>query len=405
MFVFCHFKNPLALSFLICLLLAFNSIMPLLAVDNQLATASDPRFAGSLCLIPLFHFLFVIIAQKSDAKSVLTSLFQAGLMMLSFTMRSPAIVYLYLIVFWCVSKLVLQLKQQTNRISFVGTLSILWPAVMIFAQLGAIQVYRAERLNPYYFEQNTRGQHVFYHNIIMGLAVHPKLAQKYLLSISDFSVLDAVSIYADQHGQREALRQVFPQGRPLKYLDLDLGQIGYNVPAPTNYAETDRLAGLLLKDLLERNDSMDFVELVVFYKPRMIIRTFFWATGYGEVDIRDIGLMEHGLVAPAKRESSGLYLRLFRADNILGWIFTLVLFLLIIIKERKETLRHSIIIPIFGVATLLLITLVPALLTIPILYVLGDSFIIFVACVYILSLIGATMMVNILTRRMCRSSA
>jgi hypothetical protein len=380
LFLICHHKNILALLALVFALLGFNAIISVLTLDNQFWTVTEPRFAGSLCLIPLMHFLFLVLKPRLDGVSLCTFIGQVMIMIFAIHIRITSVTAILVIFGVCFVSLFIRFfrSRPSGPIQSIRAgLELVWPGLATLGILLALFIYRAHTLNPYYLREGTQF-HVIFHSILAGLSVHPDLAQKYHLAISD-TIVERVWDYAERHS----------------LIDEEIRTFGFRptsseqVTAPRNYREYEKLAKGLVVEIITTESPWRFVELMVWHKPLMLANTYFWVAGISDIAPEKIGLQEHRLMSASERVKTNSYFRLLRMDNVAIWLAALGLVLIASGYYKLQKMIWDWVKVLAGLSAIFLVSLTPAVLTFPSIYVVGDSLIIFACCAYAVLALGA----------------
>jgi len=169
-------------------------------------------------------------------------------------------------------------------------LSAIWPAATTLAILATYMVYQNNVFPQEYFSRNVRTK-VGWHNVLMGFALHPGMAEWYGLRIDDQSIVDYVKKKAGQDPSL-ARDEIFwgPKDKP--------------DGAVKNFREYDRLCRMAVLGLVTAH-PWQTLKLFVWYKPRLLVRSFEYAVVRLPRDLRYYELHDQApsLLTPRDREA------------------------------------------------------------------------------------------------------
>jgi hypothetical protein len=145
----------------------FNQFMP---------TFPGFRHGSTLCLIPMWHFGFLIIDKRRPTWLLiaLTSV-QLAVLILAIRIRSSAIwAVIFLIALTAITIVKASRPRARSGMQWVQII-YWWPAVMVTAGLLANQAYMAVKIHPVYWTDDVLPSHGLWHSAYLGFGWAPEL--------------------------------------------------------------------------------------------------------------------------------------------------------------------------------------------------------------------------------------
>lgn len=223
-----------------------------------------------------------------------------------------------------------------------------WVIALMVVGLAGLKAHQTLNYDSRYHGTSVP-QHVLWHNIGIGFAVHPGLAEKYNLSIADGCLLELIQKRLEARNERDAFDGIV-YGRPGEKLAK-----WQWIAAPQVYEEEAR--GVVFD--LVRDHPWETLTLFLYHKPCLALRSLAWSTGLIRQSTRHLMLDTAGVLAePDVASQRALRVRFLD----LCWLA--VLFAAICAMGRislRELARHGCVLLLFLAGSML-----PTLLTYPI---------------------------------------
>jgi len=255
-------------------------------VTRELYSVTNPRAMGSLSIIALLHLsLSTLRGQRLTVGTVAGLTFQAALIVLVLSMRTAETWQIVALV--AVTALVAM--RRGLRPSGVSTFA---PAGIVLAIVAVFAVYQTVAYPQEYFSRNLRGK-MFWHNVLIGFAVHPGIAEWYQLRLDDASVATLIRRRA-AHDSTVSLTELFerpgenPNGFPVK-----------------NFREYERLCRRTVFAIVAAH-PWQTLKLFVWHKPVLLVRSLAYSAGRETHDLDYYYLRDQAISLPAYRERNDL---------------------------------------------------------------------------------------------------
>jgi len=149
----------------------------------QIAATINMRFIPILCIIPIFH-LSIIFLEKNifTLRNVLTTSLQLFFLIFLCFIRGTAMTgFIFLILFYSIWILKIGIKNfpeyKSNIFSMISAILLF---VIIF-NIGQLTV-KKNLAEKYYSDENATTRHVFWSSLFSGIAISPKIHEKYVCS-------------------------------------------------------------------------------------------------------------------------------------------------------------------------------------------------------------------------------
>ena len=357
-----YFTEPIALGLLTSVLLAIYAFEFVLTESSQLWTAIDVRFMGVLVIVPCLHLCLAVYAQNWSSRRAIAAAAQSVMMAALYQIRSSsgwALLCAVLIGAFAAGSAL------AHRRSPRAALRAVVPGLIALAAFLAItELERAHLANR--FRTEVPAEHLFWHSIHVGFAVHPDLARDYGLSFDDLPAHRQVFQYLTKTGDKQAVKAVF--GGDGSMFDYDaINWRSYEIAA----------RGAVMQ--IVRDHPKQFAETFLYYKPIMFMKTLFWAAGYYRGPVEVLAMSPTWLKTDVDRRQADAYLRFFRPLAVA--LYSMAVICMIAGEPTTSTagaLRHGtlVLVAMFAAA------LVPAFLVYPAFHWLGDTLVVFWTLIY-----------------------
>lgn len=248
-------NNDSQLIFLPIFLLSLYSMTRVLPITQELFSFHNPRVFGSLAVIPVMHLCFLMIKKQQPTKAnIIGVLVQVIIIVEVIHVRSTEIWVFFTLLLIATNLLFKKIKNAYA----------LWPLILLTIGLLTLNFYQRATYSPEYFE--TKGQyHVVWHNIGIGLSLHPRIADEYNLAVDDLPMVNLVKKQARILGGNKLVEDIFGQ-------NTNVHGIASNLQL---YESTARQ---LVFEIV-KNHPKDILELQFWYKPKVFIKNVLWAAG------------------------------------------------------------------------------------------------------------------------------
>lgn len=333
--------------------------MPALTLTGELHSFTNPRLFELLALIPFAHIAFAIIDRAAFRWSRLIALSVQVLIVIECVhVRCTATWVVLAATLLLLARLAIAYRVGGNGWWRAGSplraeLNGTWIVALLLAGMGGLKLYQYAVYDPAY--RTTYLEHrVVWHNMGIGFALNPALAERLHLQVNDCSWAGHVGSRAlAKHGQARYEQIWGKPGTPF--------HVGEMVKDFQAYEEESRAAVL---EVFWRH-PVRAVLCYVYYKPALALRTFAWAFGLCANDVEALHLYNQSVSLPEpeviEREN-----RHVRLGELLGLGVALALGCLGL-GIGTPALRA--VCGLFALATAG--SLIPAAMTYPVLHVMG----------------------------------
>jgi hypothetical protein len=363
LFAVAFFRSPAKMALLVLWTGSLYATVHVIGIDDQFANLHEPRFFDILSFLPLLHLLLVGLEGRFTPQVALTALAQVVLLVFVYHVRATAGWQIVCLVAWCPVACWLLARRRVSTAPVVGgwfraALLACWPISLVLLGLGGLHAYKHTMYHPRYF-QDIGSEHVFWHNTVMGLSLHPRLAQTYQIDIDDEKIMEATERYLREDGQEVRRQAIFCRKDYARDPCAPLASIDW-----------------VTYDLAVRDMFLDAcrkfpVEVAVthlFYKPMLLVKQFCWAIGLDPPDVVAAARRRgHTLAAPEVRRARRLYYNPFRLRHLFAVLACLLLAGTALVQEGRSLLLVSTFVFAFS--------LLPVLVVYPLLHVLGTVFV------------------------------
>lgn len=295
-FVLTFRRQPARLAALCVLLLAIHAGIFALPLTTELYSIHNPRSFGIVSLVPLLHLAFAMIdRQRASPAGIAAAAIQAGIVTFSIHVRSTE-------AWQVIAVLGVAAAVYVRGTRGIAGIRRLWPAAVLIAAVGALEIYQRAAFETVYATTHIRHR-IFWHNVGIGFALNPVLAEKYALTVDDFPMIQLVRRHLVETGRAAEIDELF---RPA-------GQEQYHYYGITkDFVHYERVAREIVLSIVWNNPGLALKTFVVD-KPRVLMRQFAWAAGYGGYSPNDLYLTGQALAlaTPSTRAANGIYLAPF----------------------------------------------------------------------------------------------
>ena len=253
-------------------------------ITKELYSFTNPRAIGSLSLIPLVHLSLATLRRERLTGVAITQLaVQAAMIVVVVTMRTAEEWQAFALA--GVAVLALAAAGASWRWSQLAPIGLTVAGLTAF---GAYQVYAYP---PDYFSRNLRNKLVW-HNVLIGFALHPGIADWYELRVDDRSVVNLIERRASGDPRLANANIFWTPGEAPDGIVKD-------------FREYERLARDATWYIVTAH-PWQMLKLFVWYKPRMLFRSFQYAVGVGPDDLHYYELQDQAvsLFTPQERAAN-----------------------------------------------------------------------------------------------------
>ena len=248
---------------------AFYVLVAALPVTKEVYSVTNPRAIGSLSFLPLLHLAVLTIRRVPISR-----------------WHVPELIWLSLVMAWVVSMRTSELWQTIALVACLlvawlrpaaGSRRAWWPVAAVVAALAGQSAYQAAAYPSGYFTSNLSTK-IFWHNVLIGMSLHPELARQYRLDVSDTSVF----LYIKELASRDTTA--------------DPASIFWSASEqPDGMVKDFRAYDRLCRQTVLRIAASHPVEtatLLLWYKPRQFVRSLQYAAGDVRHDLAYYSLVD-----------------------------------------------------------------------------------------------------------------
>ncbi len=234
--------------------------------DVQVNNIYEGRVFGVLSLAAYLHLVLATWQKKSENNlaDFLGLAFQAGVILFGIHVRSSVVWQAGGVVLSAAAALLLrriikrgsakQTPGAQKRSGFAfSSMVMLLPALLLIFGLVGLNIYNSFSYDPWYRENGGNG-HIFWHNVGIGLWLHPRLSEEFSLHGQDDDMQNMVNQYRAANGKAPIINR---KDDPLAY-DADARQV---------------VLGIF------RSRPRQALELFLYYKPLQFYRQTLLAAG------------------------------------------------------------------------------------------------------------------------------
>jgi len=278
-----------------------------LPLTAELGSIHNPRAFGVVSLVAVLDLSFALMyRQPLTAARLCRVILQAALIVFSVHVRGTELWQVVAIAgvgAWCFVR---------DR----SSLASLWPCtvlVVVLAGLGVCQRLAADRV----YRETQLDHRVVWHNIGIGFAVNPNLAEKYSLYLDDLPMIKLIHRYLLARNRESEIDLLFRTPGHEEYLFLGITKDFYRY---------ERVAREVVLSIVW-NNKRSALRTFAFDKPRVLLMQLAWAMGYRGFSVDEMhleGQIGH-IASDEAREHGSIYLAPFRRWAVGGLIATLLL--------------------------------------------------------------------------------
>ena len=191
---FVQFRDADHISAMLILFLVahYMTLTALRFPGNQLDAPNNYRFLPVLAILPMLHICLLSLCQrKVNTPVVLGAVAQA--LLLAFIIQCRSSAYWVLVPVACVAAWPMYLQARTRKSLVLAPTSApppphwllhsfatsWWPVLLVFGVVFSTGSFYRSQLAAVYFEDPNAAAHQFWHNVFMGLALHPDIRLEY----------------------------------------------------------------------------------------------------------------------------------------------------------------------------------------------------------------------------------
>jgi hypothetical protein len=273
-----------------------------LPLTTELLSVHNPRAFGAVSLVPLLHLgLAMIDRHKVTTLRLVAASVQGGIIAFAVHVRSTE--------WWQVLGLIAIAVYLAMRRGAAAR-RLVWPCATLAVALAGLDVYQRLSVDREYDKSQLRHR-VFWHNVGIGFALNPVLAQKYDLIIDDMPMIQLVRRRLVETGRADELQLVF----------MPAGQEDYRFNGiARDYARYEREARSVVRSIVW-NDKWEAVRTFLIYKPRLLVRQLMWAMGYQGYSIDDLYLAGQSLALACEHDRAE---KMIYLDFLRPWMLAAV---------------------------------------------------------------------------------
>jgi len=340
---FFQFKNSNSqLVLLPIFLLSLYSMTRLYPLTKELFSFHNPRVFGSLAIIPVMHLCFLMIKNQMPKKSVFIGVLVQVFIIIEVIHVRASEIWVFFTVFLVAIFLIVK---KVNKIY------ALWPLILLSIGFLLLNFYQHKTYNPEYFK--TKGQyHVVWHNIGIGLSLHPHLADEYNLTVDDLPMVNLVKKNVSILGGAKLLEDIFGKSTNVHGVAEDLQLYEKN-------------ARNIIFEIIKKHPK-EVLELQVWYKPKVLIKNVLWSAGIYPSNYEELYVSGQigSISSEEDRTDKGIFLK------PVNWYVFICLALLAIIFSNSST-KFVVFLIVFQLAA----SLIPPMVTYPLIHTLAISLI------------------------------
>lgn len=352
-------RDPAALLTGVVAVAALTVGVSALPITREVYSVINPRGVGSLSFIALVHLAWLVLSKEPiGRRDVPALLFQSATILLVITMRSAEtwqVVALGAIAGASRLRAVVTERSLGTPAAWLRGLA---PVLPVLVMIGGYQLYQRAAYPPEYLSTNVRNK-IVWHNVLIGFALHPEIAQPYGLSLNDASVWAYV--------RYKAARERIP----------DYEDVFFDTGLVKGWRRYDELAREAILEIAAKHPRQ-MLELYAWYKPRMLFRTLAYAAGWVDHDLEYYGIQDQAssLLTPDERRVHSAYY------NPLSWLPLLLLVAGSAVAGRAAVRSAFSPGALAALATIAAFSLLPSFLTYPLVHVVVAAYMSFTLLLY-----------------------
>jgi hypothetical protein len=191
-----------AMALLVSILAGLYAVLFTFGITDQATSIAEPRFFAAISLVSTIHLMLVMQSRRRLSIGVAALVvLQVALIMFVIHLRSAEFWQIIAIGVFAAVNLAID-RARWRRIALVlGTLAV----GFVGLQTTAVNTY-----NERYLREDVVGR-VFWHNLLMGLAINPTFQLKYgIVPLDDVSVTEAVRKSMIDDGRSREAGEIYP---------------------------------------------------------------------------------------------------------------------------------------------------------------------------------------------------
>jgi hypothetical protein len=180
------FRRPAYLFVLLAVLVAIYVTASILTVNDQLYSLHEQRLFSVVGIVPLLTLLLVMSAAEFSWGAAVAVVAQVAALVFVYFCRNDSL-WETIVAVAAVPLLFWRLRHRFPDRRALA-LRIVWPVLVLALGLIALDRHKHNAFNIAYYRQGYAG-HAYSHNLIMGLSFNPRLAAEYDLAVNDMKVV------------------------------------------------------------------------------------------------------------------------------------------------------------------------------------------------------------------------
>jgi hypothetical protein len=183
------FRRRAYLFVLLSVILALYATTPILAVNDQLSGLHEQRFFSVVGVVPTLTLLLIMSEATLSPAAIVVVVWQVAALVFVYFCRNDAL--------WQTIVLVLAVPLSFWRLQSGSVdrtrlaVRVIWPLATLLVALAGLDYYKRAQFNRAYYTQGY-ASHSYSHNLIMGFSFNPRLASEYDLAVNDMKVVQLV---------------------------------------------------------------------------------------------------------------------------------------------------------------------------------------------------------------------
>jgi hypothetical protein len=183
------FRRRAYLFVLLSVILALYVTTPILAVNDQLSGLHEQRFFSVVGVVPTLTLLLIMSEATLSSAAVFVVFLQVAALVFVYFCRNDSL-WQTIVLVLAVPLLLWRVRPGPADRTRVG-MRVIWPLATLLVALAGLDYYKHARFNRAYYSQGY-ASHSYSHNLIMGFSFNPRLASEYDLAVNDMKVVQLV---------------------------------------------------------------------------------------------------------------------------------------------------------------------------------------------------------------------
>jgi hypothetical protein len=342
---------------------ALYATMPGLLLTHEMYSLTNPRLFGILGVIPVIHLIFIFLdRQHFSWLRFGSAAFQVIVIVECIHVRSSTIWLVAAVAFAYLALLGGRFFRRQPASAwftpdFRMALTSGWGVALLLCGVVGLNLYQRCAYDAGYSREKHR---YCWHNIGIGMALHPKFAEKYELGINDW----CMPAWVQQRISMERSEVIF--GKPGEALER--GAVSKDHQAYEAECCRAVVSGLV-------KNPWWTIELFFYYKPSLTISSFAWAAGLSSYDEKGLYLDTQRIALPDSSAvaDQNLHIRLLE----LAMFSVSLVFLCVYLRIKPKVLMWGSLLSLW----ILLCSYIPSAIAYPVLHVIGDLLVCASICV------------------------